>query len=461
MKKYKDEKKCFDKDKCLSGVTLIEMLVFLFIFTITVLTFYRTISIGIIAITDAKNHLGAVALANEKMETIRNLGYDKIGTVGGVPSGAIESDETSTREGISYSIHTDIQYIDDSQDGLDPTDTKPNDYKKARISVSWGSGSNVKSIFLLSTFAPPGLETVYSGGILSVNVLDSQGRGISQASVHVYNNDVLPIINFTSQTDNNGNIFRIEAPAADQTYYIEVSKGTEYYPVRTYMRTASFNPVDVNASVVDGTINQKSIITDRVSQINLHTKDPLGASIPNINFSLVGGKKIGDSLVAPIGPQYVFSDSSLDSGSSGEKVFSDMSFGSYFFTFNGPSLNYEFIHMYPSFNVKNQFNVLPGTTLDETAVLADVDVNSLLVTVLDNIDSTPIADARVELANVARSYNLVLYTDKYGQVFFPDSTGPLFAESYDLSVSASGFISSSPEAISINKLTKKEIKLTN
>lgn len=460
MTKCIDRKNCFNKNKRLSGVTLVEMLVFLFIFTAAVLTFYRTISIGAVAIAGAKNHLGAVALANEKMEIIRNLGYDKIGTVGGVPSGAILGDETATRDGSSYAIHTDIQYVDDGQDGLYPTDTKPNDYKKVRVSISWGSGSNLKSIFSLSTFAPPGLETVYSGGILSINVLDSQGNGISQASVHVYNNDVSPTINFTSLTDDNGNIFRIESPPADQTYYIEVSKGDEYYPVRTYARTFSFNPVDVNASVVEGTINPKSIITDRVSQINLHTKDPLGASISNINFGLVGGKKIGDSLVDPIGPQYVFSDSSLDSGSSGEKDFSDMSFGSYFFTFNGPSPDYEFIHMYPSSNVKNQFNVLPGTTLDETAVLADVDVNSLLVTVVDDIDSTPIADAQVELVNSVRSYSVSLYTDKYGQVYFPDATGPLFAEGYDLSVSATDYTSFS-EAVNIDKLTKKEVKLTN
>lgn len=460
MTKYKDRKKCFYKGKRLSGVTLIEMLVFLFIFIITVLTFYRTISVGIVAIADAKNHLEAVALANEKMETIRNLEYDKIGTVGGVPSGLIAGDETAARGSSSFAIHTDIQYVDDSQDGSDPADTKPNDYKKVRISVSWGNGSSSKSLFLLSTFAPPGTETVYSGGILSINVLNSQGKGIPQATVHVYNNDVTPTINFTSQTDDNGNIFRIEAPAADQTYYIEVSKGSDYYPVRTYLRTSSFNPVDVNASVVNGTINQKSIITDKVSQINLHTQDPLGTPISNISFGLVGGKKIGDSLVDPVGPQYVFSNSSLDSGSSGEKDFSDMSFGSYFFTFNGPSSNYEFIHMYPSSNnVRNQFNVDPGTTLDETAVLADTNINSLLVTVLDDTDGSPIANARVELDNSARNYSLILYTDKYGQAYFPDATNPLFAESYDLSVSASGFTSSSPESITIDKLTEKEVRL--
>jgi len=68
--------------------TLIEALVVLFVFSLITLTFYSVFTLGGAYIIESKNRLRAVSLANEKMEIIRNLEYDDIGVVGGIPDGA-------------------------------------------------------------------------------------------------------------------------------------------------------------------------------------------------------------------------------------------------------------------------------------------------------------------------------------------------------------------------------------
>lgn len=286
------------------GFTLIEMLVFIFIFVVVTFSFYRTIAAGMIAIVDAKSKLGAVALANERMEVIRNLSYDNIGTIEGVPPGSIPQDEIISRSGRDYYVHTNVGLVDDPQDGTahdapghihaDGDDVRSGDYKKVRVQVYWINHNEAKSVYLVSTFTPPGVEAVYAGGILSINAIDSEGHGIPQATVHIYNNDVSPTVNVTQQADNNGNIYFPQSPVSSEKYYIEISK-TGYYPVKTYARASNFEPMDLNASVVEGAINQKSITTDRVSSINLYTRDPLGNSVPNVSFDLEGGKRIGST----------------------------------------------------------------------------------------------------------------------------------------------------------------------
>ena len=62
------------------GFTLIEALTLLFVFYLVKTTFYAASIAGTRQIIESKNRLGAVAVANEKMEIIRNRDYDTIVT---------------------------------------------------------------------------------------------------------------------------------------------------------------------------------------------------------------------------------------------------------------------------------------------------------------------------------------------------------------------------------------------
>ena len=80
-------------------------------------------------------------LSGERMEYIRSLSYDGVGTVGGIPAGSITQSETVVLNGISYTRRTFIAYVDDPADGTGASDANsiPLDYKVARVDVSWAS----------------------------------------------------------------------------------------------------------------------------------------------------------------------------------------------------------------------------------------------------------------------------------------------------------------------------------
>jgi len=187
--------------------------VLLFVFTVVAMTFSQAWVVGTQLIFEVRNRLGATSVAAEKMEIIRNLAYASVGTKTpnasggwnyGIPPGDILQDETVNANSRTYRVHTFVQYIDDSFDGLvnSPTpDIVPNDYKKAFVTVSWGNGGPTQRVEESSIFVPQGVEQNVGGGVLSLNALDQAGIGIPGATLHIVNTKTSPTINVTATTD--------------------------------------------------------------------------------------------------------------------------------------------------------------------------------------------------------------------------------------------------------------------
>ncbi len=90
----------------------------------------------------------ASELASERIEYIRSLAFNDIGTVGGDPEGIL-SDETIKRNNAEFNVSYEIIWVDDSADGTedDDIDHNANDYKRVTVTVSWSlpaPGSSVK-----------------------------------------------------------------------------------------------------------------------------------------------------------------------------------------------------------------------------------------------------------------------------------------------------------------------------
>jgi type II secretory pathway pseudopilin PulG len=454
------------------GFSLIEMLVFIFIFSLTALTFYKLFMSGTQVIISVKNRLAATALANERIEVIHNLNYEKIGTIGGVPNGEIPQDETVDRSGKTYYVHTSVIYIDNPFDGSaqSGSDERPNDYKQIKVIVFWEENNPASSVTLVSNISPPGMEAIYTGGILSLNVMDDTDvvggiKPISQARVIIKNNSVSPAVNLDLTTDNEGNIFLPEASVSDQGYSIEISKAG-FFPVKTYAPypISTVYPVDVHKSVSPAQINQYTITTSKLSNINLFTKNPYGDVLSDVQFSLTGGRKIADTVEAggtPSKPVYALVENALSSGVDGKKVFSDVSGGKYYFSLDdvAANSNFEFLFMSPLGDLQNDFSVPADTTVNPTVILAQKDVDSLLVNVKDSIDGSPIENAQVNLKKIDPAYDETITTNKFGQAFFPGIKDAISAGEYSLSISASGFQDVSDEKIDIDKFVKKDSSL--
>ncbi len=443
------------------GFTLIEALVLLFIFSLITITFYQVISVGTRYIIFSKNRLGAIALANEKMEIARNLKYDDVGIVGGACAGNIPQDEDVTENGRSYRVHTLAAYVDDEFDGTlggSPNDTAYKDYKLVKITVSWGdSGMDAGSVYLLSRFVPPGLEAATSGdGILSINIFSDQagGAGVPQATVEITNSDLG--FSETRQTDDSGNIMLVGVKESIQRYKIKVSK-SDYETVETMLPYPDtlYNPVDVHASVVAGAINIASIAQNKMADLKIITQDYLGNEIPNMDFNLKGGRKLGTKEIYPYDPIYKL-DASDQTNSSGEKQYENLSPGPYTFKLADSVSDYKLIGTDPA----TPFLLLSEQNLDLKVKLADKNTTSALAIIKKADSDVLFSGAKVELSNVS-GYKEEVITDDNGTAFFPITEGVLFpAGTYTLKVTAEGYDDYSEDIeISENQLSEKNISM--
>jgi hypothetical protein len=424
------------------GFTLIEGMVMLFLFALITLVFFQTYAYGTALIQQSKYRLGAIALANQKMEIIRSLDYDAIGTVSGIPAGDLLEDETIQVSNALFQAHTFVQYADDPYDGTlggGPNDLVPNDYKRVRVEVAWGGETEAEKVALFSTFAPLGVEQSVGGGILSINILDSQGIGLSGATVRVTNSSVAPAVDVTTTTDASGNLFLVGAPASAQGYHVTFSKGG-YFGSASYAPypMTSFVPVDVHASVVNNVVNQATFVMDRSSTLELRTVDPFGNEVPDIDYRIDGGRLLGNEFGTG-DPVYEFgADDATDA--SGEQGYSGRSYGSYTWTIDSGETSWTFIALSPESGAgANVFELPANTSLTVQMVLADEAVNSALFSVTSTTDGGPLSGASIHLTNTALGFDETVSTNLSGKAFFPTTETPgMAAGTYDYEITAAG-----------------------
>lgn len=458
MRRFTD---IFSNRVAVKGFTLIEALMFLFLFSVITLAFYQTWIAATQHIVNVKSRLGAIAVANQQMEIIRSIIFDDIGTVTGIPAGTLAEDQTLSVNNAVYHVHTVVQFVDNSTDGTlsAGTDIAPNDYKQVTVTVSWGGESDSEKVTTTSIFSLDGVESVAAGtGILSINILDGTGVGVSNASVHIVNSG--EGVDITASTDANGNLTFPGAPESIQGYEISVSKGG-YYDNVTYppYPTSSFNPVNIHSTVVAGSLTATTLVTDQVSDIAFRTQDPFGADVGDIDFDISGGLVIGTD-VSDGSSVYDYTQS-LATDASGEESIDDRSAGEYVVTLGASETGYRYLRLTPEQPTFGTINLSAGTNDTITMVLADESLSSAIITVKNSDDGQPIAGASVKLTQSGLSYDTTVTTDTYGQAFFHTSNTPLVAGTYDVEITATDFTTETGTIdIAGDKLEEKEFSLT-
>lgn len=274
------------------GFTLIEIIVATLILSLTALGVFGIFQITLRVLAGDKAREGAVALLNEKMELMRNLAYDDVGTSGGVIAGAIQQNETVIRNGISYNVNTQILYIDDPFDGTEggsPDDEIATDYKKVKIIVSWQSGPTQKQLATTTYVAPKGLEKIAGGGTLRITTLNGSGLPVPQANVHLINNQIAPPIDDNTLETNNSGILNLPGlPPSQEKYQITVSKAgynSDYTcaidPAGAACTANEGNPVPTkaHASVIEGELTEISFNIDLLADLLVRA---LSQTIPTV-----------------------------------------------------------------------------------------------------------------------------------------------------------------------------------
>jgi hypothetical protein len=245
------------------------------ILLLVILGLYGAFQLGLKVVAQNKARITATALANQKIEIARNLAYQQVGTIGGIPSGSIEENETITRNNIEYTVKTTVGYVDDPFDGLAPDDSLPNDYKRVKVKVSW-PGFLGGEVILITDISPKGLETAEGGGNLLISVFDALGAAIGQADIHIVNNQTDPVIDVTYQTNDQGQYLVAGAPSSTEAYQITVTK-SGYSTDRTYGTDEVANPEKPHATVLEGKLTEISFSIDRLSSFSINTLSPWGS----------------------------------------------------------------------------------------------------------------------------------------------------------------------------------------
>ena len=257
------------------GFSLIDVIVGIALMLVLFLALFGVLRASLMLSALAKAKSAATEIASTQMEYMRGISYDSLGTVGGIPAGTIQQYATSTVDGIPYTVHTFVEYTDDPADGLGVNDTNgiTTDYKIGEVTVSYSLGGIVKSVVLVSNFAPPGIETSTGGGTLSLHVVDASGINVGGATVHVVNTATSPTIDFTTFTNTAG-LVSIDGAATSSAYQIYVSR-TGYSSAQTYARTSqNVNPTPGYLTVSQNQTTSATFAIDLLTSLTLSTFSP-------------------------------------------------------------------------------------------------------------------------------------------------------------------------------------------
>ncbi len=298
------------------GFTIIEVVVSMLIVSMLVVAVLGMYTYALGQVAETRAQTDALTLAEEKIEVIRNLPYDSVGTTSGIPSGSILANETVTRNATPFTVATSIVYIDDPFDGTvggTPNDLLGNDYKKARVDVSWTGRYGARTVLAVATVSPKGIETNVGGGTLSITVFNASGAGVPQADVTIFNPSLTPAVNVTAQTDNAGKLIFPGAPAASQSYQITATKALYSTDRTCAINAAASNCTDGNpvptkphATVLVGELTEISFAIDRLATLTVKTNRQATASDGTVNTDSAGANQDNPSVTVGADGKYYF-----------------------------------------------------------------------------------------------------------------------------------------------------------
>lgn len=418
----------------LRGQMLINTLIALAIFAILSQALFVLLSSSYSLINFTRARSAAKHLAEERIEYIRNLPYDQVGTSGGIPSGSLLQTEQVSLNGLNYTVNTLITYIDDAFDGYSPSDLLPIDYKRIRIDVSWSglAASSKNPVTIVSDIAPKGVESVSGGGTLSILVFDSNAAPVPQAQVRIYSNQVSPTIDLTLYTNDNGRIVLPGTPACTGACYQITATKSGFSTDRTYATSEVANPNKPHVSVIESAITEVSFAIDRTSTLQVSSFDNESNSfsvLPNMRFSLRGTKTIGTNTQDQ--PVYKVS-SNFQTDAQGVLEIPNIEWDNYEVILDTTD-GYD---LYGS-NPYSPFSILPNQTIPLRLAFTDHTTHSLLTTFTDS-SGVPIASVAATLKDnltEATASSGLIDTANFGQVFFED----LSNQFYQIIATASGY----------------------
>lgn len=299
-----------------AGYTLVELIIamsVLAIVAVSVLQLFITLA-NSSAVT--KRKALAATLATNQMEYLKSLPYNSLAVAGGSIYSAtpLPASFNKTYNGFTYTVKTDISYIDDAYDGcgsypsqqLKQTycrnypppsnapalDTNPADYKILHVAVY--DAQNTKMAEVDTEVSARVAETSSTTGALFVKVIDNNGNPISGANVTVTDPTLSPAVNLSDSTDGNGIAIFYNLPPDTKGYDYNVTASMSgYSSLTTIPPFGSLQPTYSNLNIFT---QQSSFVTLTLkpmgpSSLLIEATDMSGNPLPNVQVYIKGGYK--------------------------------------------------------------------------------------------------------------------------------------------------------------------------
>ncbi len=424
------------------GFTLVEVIVAIAVFAILLLAIVGlSQQIRQVVILSSRKTT-AVTIAEEQLETIRNMSYDQVGSDITYPTGPLLSTQTISRNGGKFTVKLNINYVDDPADGVAPADTVPADYKKVEVQVCWDSGSCGHPIRLTTTVVPKTLEYAANAGAMFVTVIDSNGQPVSDATVKVTN--ATPAVNVVNQTDAAGTLQLLDLPAAANSFHVVVTK-SGYSSDQTLAPSAGNpNPTNPDASINVSQVTSVTLAIDHIGSLRVQALDQTTCGgLGSVSVHIVGQRLIGTT------PNIAGYDRTFTTDAGGQFLISNLPWDNYSLTI--ASVGDDVVGVTPPDTIQ----VTPGSSVLVSVVLAAHQTNSVRVVVRTAGTHGPVAGANVTLSN-GGSYTSSLVTDQgiLQQSNWVGGAGQdLFSDPTKFSANSGGLRTSDANTTSIDSTT--------
>ena len=410
------------------GFTFIDVLVGSFLACVIFIGIFGAFQFGFWAFRYGEARIVATNIAKARMEEIRGLNYEAVGTIGAFlpyADGDIVSQETVERNGFIYDLGTSVKYIVDNADGVGaPEDECPNDYKRAEVIASW-SGVFGGQVVLVTDIAPKDLaeECIQAGGVVIIRVFDSQGEMIPSPLIQIFEAGTGILID-SAEPDTGEHYF----PLSPNSYKVVVQK-EGFSTSRTYGEDELASPEKPHILLSESEVEEMAFSIDHLSDFIINTLSEIeeGAkivTIPDVGFELRGEKVIGrdgdDELV------YKFREDFVSDGDGYIDIL-DMEWDDYNFSID-PVSGLELVETEPA----PQPITLAPDIVQEVNLFVQAE-NSLLIKVEDQQTIDPVFGADVRLFKI--DYDKSQFTDQDGETYFL----PLESTTYGIEAGAPGY----------------------
>ncbi|MCC6405410.1 MAG: prepilin-type N-terminal cleavage/methylation domain-containing protein [Candidatus Yanofskybacteria bacterium] len=373
-----------------AGFTVVETLIGLAILAIVSTGVYFSYANVLEIVQAAHYNSAALSIIESHVEMARNMRYEDIGVQGGVPQGKLQQVATVTVGGIPFELHTYVRNIDDPFDGTlggSPNDTAPADYKIVQFQVTCEACSRYKIISMATYIAPKNLESASKNGNLFIRVFDAAGAPVPGATVHVTNASVVPAVDLTDTTNNDGLLQLVDIATSSVGYHITAQK-TGYSSDQTYPPGSPPNPLQPDATVATQQLTIASLAIDRLSTLSVRARDQVCTPAEGFSFLMTGNKLIGTS---PDTPRY---SATHTTSASGTASLGDIGWDTY--TLRPTDATRDIAGATASLSLA----IDPATAHAMTWLVASRSGDALLVSVTDNAGN-PLNDAVVRVTGTA------------------------------------------------------------